>query len=346
MQLPNIVRRLFLGVFLIAAISTVLLLSDLGRREGAGAGRSKKQSIYFIQLNNVSDVEEADRGVRDVIRGAGFKEHRDFEITVLNAQGDMASLPSLIDSAISSGADMLVTFSTPTLQAALRRAGKNPIIFTYVANAVIAGAGRSNEDHLPNVTGTNAVFDFDNIIRVLKLVFPNLKKVGTLFVPAEVNMVYFKDQLAAACKKAGIELDAMGAATSSEVGEAAAALCSRHIDVLCQIPGNLTASSFPSIVHAANQVSVPILGTQKAHGDQGAIIVAASDWYNLGTESGGMVVRVMKGESPAHIPFSSLKMQKLYVNLEAAKKVGATIPASLLSQATLIHGKEAAGGNH
>jgi ABC-type uncharacterized transport system substrate-binding protein len=338
------VRRLAPGVFIIAAISSVLLFSDIDRREGAG-GVKHKQNVYFIQLNNVSDVEEAERGVRDAIRDAGLLEHRDFEVTVLNAQGDMASLGSLIDAAVSGGADMLMTWSTPTLQAAVRRSAGKPVVFTYVANAVVAGAGKSATDHLPNITGVNTSFDFDNIVRVTKMVFPNLRSIGTLFVPAEVNMVYFKDQLDAACKRAGVKLEAMGAATSSEVGEAASALCARHVDAICQIPGNLTASSFPSIVHAADQVHVPIIGTQKVHGDQGAAVVAASDWRQLGEESGKLAARVMRGESPAHIPFGALRVQKLYVNPEAAKKNGVTIPAELLSQSTIIHGKEAAHGN-
>jgi ABC-type uncharacterized transport system substrate-binding protein len=345
MHVPDIARRLFPGVFLIGAISSVLLLSDRDRRQGAGAEGWHKKSIYFIQLNNVSDVEEAERGVRDSIRSLGLAEHRDYEINVLNAQGDMASLGSLIDAAVSGNADLIITFSTPTLQAALRRAGTKPVVFTYVANAVIAGAGRSDTDHLPNVTGVNTNIDFDNILLLLKQVFPKLHRVGTMFVPAEVNMVYFKDKLADACKKAGVELESMGAATSSEVGEAAAALCARHIDAICQIPGNLTGSSFPSIVHAASQVHVPIMGTQKVHGDQGAVLVAASDWYALGFESGRMAVRVLKGESPAGIPFGSLSAQKLYVNPIAARKEGVQIPPALLREATLIQRPEVAGGN-
>ena len=65
----------------------------------------------------------------------------------------MATVNSLVDAATTEGADLLITLSTPTLQAALKRAAGKPIVFTYLANAVAAGAGRSDEDHLPNVTG-------------------------------------------------------------------------------------------------------------------------------------------------------------------------------------------------
>ena len=40
-----------------------------------------------------------------------------------------------------------------TLQAAIARGRDKPIVFTFCASGVAAGAGKSNEDHLPNVTG-------------------------------------------------------------------------------------------------------------------------------------------------------------------------------------------------
>jgi hypothetical protein len=41
------------------------------------------------------------------------------------------------------------------LQPAMQRAGDVPVVFVYVADAVIAGAGKSRADHLPNVTGVD-----------------------------------------------------------------------------------------------------------------------------------------------------------------------------------------------
>ena len=74
-------------------------------------------------------------------------------VWVRNAQGDMATLSTMIDAAVSDQTDLLLVSTTPALQAALRRAGKHNVVFSLVANPVIAGAGKSNKDHAPNVTG-------------------------------------------------------------------------------------------------------------------------------------------------------------------------------------------------
>lgn len=154
----NALRRITLGLAVIVAVSAILLLSDLKHRERAGRTprvSTHKWKLFFIQYNDVIDVKDAERGVMVGLRESGLQEGRDFDVRILNAQGDMATVSALIDAAVTGGADMLITFSTPTLQAALRRAQNVPVVYNYVASGLKAGAGKSNTDHAPNVTGVS-----------------------------------------------------------------------------------------------------------------------------------------------------------------------------------------------
>lgn len=174
-------------------------------------GLSKKWKLHLIELNNILDVEDAEHGILKGLEEAKLTKGKDFEITIRNAQGDMSTVNGLVDAAIAERTDMLITLSTPTLQAALQRSqGRVPIVFTYVASAIKAGAGTTNENHLPNVTGVTVVGAYDEIVRILHEHFPKIKRVGTLFVPAEVNMVFNKDELVRAAGQAGIEVVTMG----------------------------------------------------------------------------------------------------------------------------------------
>jgi ABC-type uncharacterized transport system substrate-binding protein len=139
------------------------------------------------------DVEESQEGVLAGFKEAGLVEGRDYITTVRNAQGDMATVSALIDAALSEHADLIVTFSTPTLQAALQRARSVPIVFTYVSSAVAAGAGASDTDHLANVTGVYMLPSYDEMLATIRRIVPAVKVVGTLFVPAEVNSVFNRD---------------------------------------------------------------------------------------------------------------------------------------------------------
>src|SRR5262249_12679449 len=145
---------------------------------------AKKWNVNLVEFNNVLDVEEAEHGVMAGLRESGLVEGRDYEVKIRNAQGDMGTVNSLIDAAVSDVADLLIALSTPTLQAALQRARTLPIVFTYVASGVIAGAGRSDEDHLPNVTGVYLGGGYEELLAIVRESFPFVRAMGTLFVPS------------------------------------------------------------------------------------------------------------------------------------------------------------------
>src|SRR5208283_4047548 len=216
-------KRSALGVGLIVLAGAVLLVSDWSRRTvRGGAGQAgKKWQISIIEYVNVVDVEEAEKGFIDGLPAAGLVRGRDYEVSVRNAQGDMSTLNSVVDAAITEGADMLVPFSSPSLQAAARKAGTLPVVFTYVADAFAAGVGKSNEDHLPNITGVPTPGAYAEVIGYFHQCFPAARRVGTVFVPAEVNTVFHKTQLTQEAKKLGMEVVAVAANTSSELPDAA-----------------------------------------------------------------------------------------------------------------------------
>src|SRR5690606_41982812 len=107
---------------------------------------------------------------------------RDYGVRVGNARGDMATGSAIIDAALSEGTDVLLTFSTPSLQAAIRRTSTVPIVFTVVADAVAPGAGTNDTDHLPNVTGVYLVGAYPELIDVIAEVMPNARRLGSLYV--------------------------------------------------------------------------------------------------------------------------------------------------------------------
>lgn len=332
----NAFRRIALGVGVVAAASVILLLSDLGHRERAARRALQKKKtwkIYFVQYNDVIDVKDAEKGVLDGLRESGLENGRDFEIKILNAQGDMATVSALIDAAVTGGADLLITFSTPTLQAALRRAQNVPVVYNYVANGIKAGAGKSNTDHAPNVTGVSLLPANDEALALVRTYFPAIRKLGTLYCPAETNMVAYKISLDAAAKRAGFEVVYVPAETATDVPDAAAALMSRDIDAVLQIPGNLTASAFGSISEAARRAHMPVFAFQKSQAIGGAMVVVARDYQDSGRLAAGLAARIMRGEDPKRIPLEDFGGTNLIVNLDAARALDITLSPALVRSA-------------
>ncbi len=338
----NALRRVALGLAVLAAASAVLLLSDLQHRERAAHSALTKKhrwKIYFVQYNDVIDVKDAESGVLDGLRESGLEDGRDFEVKILNAQGDMATVSALIDTAVTGGADLLITFSTPTLQAALRRAQNVPVVYNYVASGLKAGAGKSNTDHAPNVTGVSLLPANDEALSLLQTHFPSIHKIGTLFCPAETNMVNAKIALDASAKRAGFQVEYVPAETATDVPDASAALMSRDIDAVLQIPGNLTASAFGSIGEAARRSHLPVFAFQKSQAIGGAMVVVARDYKDSGRHAAHLAARIMRGEDPKKIPLEDFAKTSLIVNLDAARALNITLPPSLVRSAQSVIGE-------
>jgi ABC-type uncharacterized transport system substrate-binding protein len=338
MRMGFIVKRLLLGFVLILFASAVLLISAWRHRESSAGstGVNRKWQVCLLEYVNVADSEDSEKGIVDGLREAGLVEGRDFEMTIRNAQGDMATLNALVDAALTARADLLMTLSTPTLQVAMRKAPKLPIVFTFLADPVTAGAGRSLTDHLPNVTGVATSGASEEVIDILRECLPSARRIGTIVVPSEVNTVFNKDRLALAARKVGIELVSVPASTSSELPDAALAMCSMKIDAVCQVAGNLTATGFTSIVQAARGARLPAFGFMSSQAQQGAVAVVGRDYYDGGKEAAQLAVRIMRGESPGSIPLQLLTKSKTIVNLAAARRVGLAVPETVLKKADKV----------
>jgi ABC-type uncharacterized transport system substrate-binding protein len=340
--LLDALRRVTLGIAVVAAASAVLLLSDLQHRERAARRaltRKHSWKIYFVQYNDVIDVKDAESGVLEGLRESGLEDGRDFEVKILNAQGDMATVSALIDAAVTDGADLLITFSTPTLQAALRRAQNVPVVYNYVSSGLKAGAGKSNVDHAPNVTGVSLLPANDEALSLLRTHFPSIHKIGTLYCPAETNMVHAKTSLDAAAKRLGFQVEYVPAETATDVPDAAAALMSRDIDAVLQIPGNLTASAFGSISEAARRAHLPVFAFQKSQAIGGAMVVVARDYKDSGRHAAHLAARIMRGEDPKKIPLEDFGKTSLIVNLDAARLLNIALPPSLVRSAQSVIGE-------
>jgi putative ABC transport system substrate-binding protein len=97
-------------------------------------------------------------------------------------------------------------------------------------------------------------------------------------------------------------------------------------------------SGFGSLIKAAKECKVAVFSPAPFEVLQGAVASFFPDFQEGGVEAGKMIARVLKGESPAKIPFFQLKTTKLAVNPGGAGQVGVTLPPDLVKQADTVVG--------
>lgn len=295
----------------------------------------KKFKLRIVQYSETEFAERCYEGLIDGIKDAGLLEGRDYELKTYNAQGDMSTLSSIMSNIKADRVDLLMVISTPTLQAAIRQAGSDVrIVFTGVGDGVKAGAGTSETDHLPNVTGISTRSPFEGMARLISEHLPETKRVGTLFTPAEINSVLYKDWFAEALTSYGIELVAVPVTSSAEIAQSAAELCRQDIGLIAQVVDNLTRPGFALIARKGAENKIPVFAFDSDQMRDGATLCLARDYYDAGREAAEKAVKVLQGTSPGDIPFSNTKSEKLVVNSALLRQYGISLLPAWQAKAT------------
>lgn len=221
--------------------------------------------------------------------------------------------------------------STPTLQVAMKKVRDVPVVFTFVANPMLAGAGQSYSNHAPNVTGVSSLGPFREMATLLATHYPQYKRVGTLFCPAEINSVFNKDVFTSEAARRQIAVQAVPVNTPSDLPDASAALCSLNIDAIVQISDNLTAAGFGAVGRAAQRARLPLFSFISSTVQHGAAVVISRDFYQGGVDAATAAARVMSGENPATIPFALIAKTVTITHLPNAAILGMPVPVQLIN---------------
>ena len=334
---PNLKRISFL--FSALLILTIAFISCTKKQEGDAANQNGKKiwKIAIVKYEDLQQTEDAEKGIREGLTEAGLVEGTDYSINSRSAQGDLPAVLTLIDAAVQEKNDLMISLQTPTLHAAIQRAGSMSIVFMVVANPfVISNIGKNDSTHLENVTGLYTMSTFEKMLGYIKQCLPKAKKIGTLYALPELNAQFYKNSLMEAAQKAGLELEAVGVSSKLEVGDAALGLCDRGIDAICQIEDNLTSATFSSIAKAGLKSKIPVFSFVKGQMKQGSSIVIAPDYYDAAHDCAKIIARVIRGENPGRIPFDRIKKFPVLVNLNAAKACGMRLPEEIVSQASEV----------
>ena len=141
----------------------------------------KKWQIHVISYTELSFLDQTLQNVKQGLFRAGYEEGRHYDMTVRSAQGDIATVMQMLDAAREAKADLVIPLQDITLQAAIHRLKNIPIIFDVVADPFLIGAGTTDKDHLPNVTGIYSIFATDRMIQLIRSCTPGVTSIGLLF---------------------------------------------------------------------------------------------------------------------------------------------------------------------
>lgn len=302
---------------------------------GASPALAADKSVAVTAIVEHPALDAARDGVRDELKAAGFEPGKGFRFEYQSAQGNTGTAAQIARKYVGARPDVIVAIATPSAQAVVSATRDIPIVFSAVTDPVAAKLVKTWDASGTNVTGVSDMSPLDKHIELIKKIAPNAKRVGVVYSPGEANSVAIIEALKKAVPAAGLTLVEAAAARTVDVPSAAQSLVGKA-DVIYAPTDNNVMSAFEGIVKVAQQAKLPIVAADTDGVKRGAVAGLGLNYYDLGRQTGKIVVRILKGEAPGKIPSQLSTTFELHVNPAAAQKQGVTLPEDLVKSAKVV----------
>ena len=336
MNVSTYVRPLLI-IFCVIGVLSLLVVN--------ATGAEKVYKVGITQIATHPALDSIRKGCIQGMADMGLIEGKNVVIDYLTPQGDMSAAKTIADKFIINKKDLIVTITTPSTQSvcAASEATGIPVVFIAVTDPVLAGIVPNWENPCSAGFKITVISDFMPIepqLDMIKKIVPNAKTLGIVAKFGDEGNTKSVQEMERLAPKYGLKLIRANVSTTADVYSAGLFLAGRA-DVAWVPMCNTTVSGLEALVAVCEQEKIPLFVPDHDSVNRGGIGAAYYDNFILGREAGKKAARILKGEDPCKIAVSTFPADALKgyaLNPQAAKRMGVSIPASLIEEA-IITGK-------
>ena len=315
------IKKLSLGVILIAVAGGILLNADRGsRRNGEKKEPSQSLRVAFVQHASIPALDEGAEGVIRSLADRGYVDGGKITIKHYNSEADIGTANSIAKEVTGGGNDLIISISTVSLQTvgnANRNGSRTKHVFGIVTDPYAAGVGIDPTNHAlhpPYMTGYGSMQPVDSVFKMARAMRPELKCVGLVWNAAEANSLAQTKVARKVCSDLGITLLEANAENSSAALEALNSLISRGVEAVW-MSGDITVSlASESIINTCKKAGIPTFSSIPPKVSKGALFDLGANYPEIGMAVGKLAADVLDGKSPGDIPVENLIPKVFYFN--------------------------------
>ncbi|MGL5257656.1 MAG: ABC transporter substrate-binding protein, partial [Proteocatella sp.] len=294
------------------AILTTLSLTLTGCSSNASENTSEntaegiKVKIGITQIVDHPALNASRDGFIERLKELGI----DADISMQDAQGDVANAQMIAEKFVSDKSDLILAIATPTAQAAQNatKDSKTPVVFTAVSDPVFSGLVENREAPEANITGVTDEVSEENleeIMNILKSLKPEIESVGIVYNTSESNSQVQIENVEKVAEPMGIKVETVGIASITEINQALESI-SKKSEALVLINDNMIASSMELVSKTAKEKGLITISAVSSFVDDGSLISVGISYKELGRQAADMAAKILKDKTPINeIPVES-----------------------------------------
>lgn len=293
------------------------------------------KKIFISQVVEHPALNETIKGIIDILK----KNYGDnIQIRVESAQANAALAQQIANKFISQQPDLVVGVGTMAAQSFAKSAilGKTKLVFSSITDPIKAGLGKTLEQPGQNMSGVSNFIPLEPQIALFKKLQPNLKKLGIIYNPGELNSISINQKLETILPKMDIAFVKQAALKTADVSQAATKLAT-NVDAIFISNDGVALSGFQAIVKAAQLAKIPVYVSDTDAVKLGAVAALGPNQYKIGEQTGAIICHALNGTDVGSIPIEFPQTNELYLNKEAALKANMIISEDILKSAAKVY---------
>ena len=299
-----------------------------------------QQAGKSVRVGRLSPLSEATErpmldGLRQGLSDLGWVEGKNVTFELRFAEGKLDRLAQLAAELVDLKVDVIVTGSTPGALAAKNATSTIPIVIVTTGDPVQGGLVESLARPGGNVTGVTALGQALNIKRLelLKEAVPDLKRVTVLINPASPYTEPFMRVGEAAARTLGLEVSGLEAREPGDLENAFKDMVRQGANAVMVLADVMFITHRRRIIEFASSNRLPSIFGERESVRAGGLMFYGASLPDMYRRAAAYVDKILKGAKPAELPVEQPTKFELVINLETAKALGITVPASLLARA-------------
>lgn len=322
---------------LIGIIVIFLCFAFVQESRPQSATRQKVPTVGILQLLSHPALDTIHKGIIHGLAEEGYHVGKNIKIDYQNAQNDQSNLKTMSARFVNEDADAMIGIATPAAQVLANASSKTPIVLGAITDPKGADLVKSNRHPGNNVTGVSDQAPLKSQLHLIKKVMPKMKTLGIIYTSSDSSATAQYHQFVALCKKEHVRLKSYSIANTNDLNQVAEEMVTQ-VDAVYVPTDNTIASAMQTLVAAANAQKVPVFPAVDTMVKSGGLATLSVNQYQLGVETGKMTAAILRGKNPATMPIKFERQGEMAINLSAAKKLGITLPTSVVKEAQ-THGE-------
>ena len=264
----------------------------------------------------------------------GFLIDKNLVFDRRGAGGHVDHLPQLVAELVASTVDVIVTQGYPATLAA-KQGTTLPVVSVNSGDPVGTGLVGSLARPGGNLTGISDVSAelAPKRLELLTQFAPNLRRVAVLWNADDLGMTLRYRALEAGAKVLGVSVQPLGVREPNDFEQAFGAMNRDMPDAILMVTNSLTILNRKRVFEFAAAHRLPaIYEFAFLVRDGGLMSYGPDDGESFGRVA-ALVGRILKGATPAELPFEQPTLFRFVVNAKTAKSIGFEVPALLLARA-------------